>query len=134
MPATAPLLLILIPVTETLVFNEFTTPALYLKDAEAVKFEGVPPVECKWPGSVIVWLCCPTDLFSKLVRAVPAVPASVPAEGSPTKYRPCAAASAVHPEGQEARLKNITAPAGVPPLAAVICVVLSGNLKPPVEE
>jgi len=54
-------------------------------------------------------------LFAKSVKAVPVVPVFVPPDGVPTTVRPRAAVYSVQPEGQFAKLKNITAPLGTPP-------------------
>ena len=53
-----------------------------------------------------------------LLRGVPTADDAprVPPGGSPTKYRPWAAVTSVQPDGQDVRLKNMTAPEGTPPV------------------
>ncbi len=78
-----------------------------------------------WLGPVWVWV-----RSSRLVRAVPTVPPLVPERGIPTITLPRPAVYSVHPEGQEVS-KAVIIP-DVIPVAALVWVVASGNLKPPV--
>jgi len=57
--------------------------------------------------------------FSRFANGDPTVPATVPPDGNPTIALPCASVTSVHPEGQLARLKVITAPCGTSAIAPI---------------